>query len=1729
MPVATSEQSDFRPVLVPDLAGGLNTKLPATKVPPSQSPDLQNVTLRDGAVGRRGGFVPMIRRQPKANAIENIGFHSRAINNDAGFVDGDFLSVAGSMLAGHRQIQQLLVAEYTIEFFLRIDDLTLEHGGNAADGLGAPGANAPYDLRVRPILFKGPCKKTENVSQQGPTAGADMAWTQNVWGPTNTTDAMPYGIYLFNNAGTWEFRFSAHTRDTGAPAWQLRTVVSSTVPVIGRIYHIIAAFNAAEGRMRFRIGQLGGPFDDPTYTQDDTTWATAGITSSLGNSGPIQVFDCPQTFIETTNVGTSTVAPGLNLGGNNDGGYHFACKRFEGAIEDIAMHDADLIPDGSNTALDRHVKYDPEDLPTTVQQYWSMTEPGEACVKEMRGHGNHLFFCPSGPLYDGFDGSPNSAASWWFNGQNSYAVLDLLNNPNWRDFNGITTEGAAWATMVRQNKPHGIEVTFWPDAIEPGFEQVVAEAHVVLRIAIEKTGEIVGYCMNGAASPAVPQYQATRVASGVTITPGMRYQVALLRTKDAVDGDALTIIVNGASTTQVGLTPASNIAQPPGGVTVGMGAYRSSSYTADITAPVAPDVTVTANAFQLNTDQRSGFIGRVESFRVLAGSATQIPLYKDEGPDDWSYPQSRLWERESTTQTTPDHTDDLVSNVGPGHVIAPSGDQQNGYWLRYAIDDTDVAPSPDSYVLIAGQAHSFRLQGDGGMDTIAREQLTYHTFMRWTFDVDDRQTGDCGRFVRAAEIRNEGGSINADYNKAVHIQDSIAAEQMGVAGTLQKRCVEPDWFSDDSTHFVQRRYSSRLEPYRFKSPREVRPRWIEGLAFPRAGQVEVAALADMEREEDGERFLIMAARRQLYWVRSQWREATPFASDPVGSRCLWSFGAPDSHIVVPGTSANQELTNTNDQQIDVWLYPQDLDGLRLIAYKGDPDNQTPNYMVWSEDGFINVLGSMAGTTAFRLQTSEVALKVNAWNLLQIRMADPATLTVYIDGQFVAGAAVAGYDAFNSAANIQGNENLYLLGLPYGEETQTISYAAGGSSETFVFQGWKGYVTEFRARNVIDTALIPTLPLARFADSAATYYLLHLNDGSGWAVADSAGNTGTPGTTELDELVLIHEGLEESTGRRYDFVGYRNGLYLTNGLNDPLRINFRRFTHPNGPFLVRRLGIEQPAAPATMVKTTELNEAGTPTPPAMGAGIYDVWVAFVDEDGIESEPTLLVSHTKSGGTVTSLRLIDVPRSPDPQVVARQFYMSATGGGSAIKGLFLPDNTSRDVDISPPSVGDGIEATGRRQPAPRARHIAVSQGSVWLGHLPDAASGQNIFAVSDGLSPTWWPGARRQVVDSEDGKPITAIRPHLSRVYLFKRDSIWQVTLVGDTIPVPQLISKSIGLAGGVVNYDNLLYGAGDKGLHRFTGASTRYESMGLENDYLSLLDLDDEGLDRFFGAYYLPDSQYWLSVRERGDRTNHLVYVMQTDHVTQIHAVSQQPWMRMVVPEHSFLGTALDIATREVRLLLGTTSGQVLVLDASNTVDGAPSTGTLTGTATATSTTSLTMAGAAFDTIGFRLKGAVVRITDGVNVYERTIEANTATTLTWLSPIAGLSATPTFEIGSFHAYWSSPWMAPQRFGSFLRGGFVDLEFAPAPYQLTVETIAAVGTVTTQRAFPSAGAESHHVNMADGWATGPERTRDAQRGRYFRMRFGQRTPLQTFSVSAWQLRARPSGQRGGKSAT
>jgi hypothetical protein len=278
-----------------------------------------------------------------------------------------------------------------------------------------------------------------------------------------------------------------------------------------------------------------------------------------------------------------------------------------------------------------------------------------------------------------------------------------------------------------------------------------------------------------------------------------------------------------------------------------------------------------------------------------------------------------------------------------------------------------------------------------------------------------------------------------------------------------------------------------------------------------------------------------------------------------------------------------------------------------------------------------------------------------------------------------------------------------------------------------------------------------------------------------------------------------------------------------------------------------------------------------------------------------------------------------------------------------------------------------------------------------------------------------------------------------------------------------------------------------------------------------------------GAFQREESQYWLSVREIGARHNEVVLVLHT-------GIGQgQSWTKLRIPPHTAMESVLRRGTQRQVILVGTVHGQILEYAPEVLVDGHGATlqderpAILVGTASLGTTTSFQYAAGGFDVIGAGLRGTTVLI----NGVLRTIERNTTTTIYWREPLAA-AATGTFLIGGYEAWWTSTWMAPQKYGQFLEAKSIDLDFAPSDTVLTVLNQTAIGTgagvTTTTRAFPVAGAESREVSLAAGYTDQPLPVNTVRHGRYFRVRFGTSGHRNPWAVTGFGLRYDDTGIRG-----
>lgn len=1810
------------------LVGGLEASMPPHMLGPSESPDLLNVVLNNNGVEKRGGFVPLTREHPRLSSIKNRGHHARArIQNTGTAADSNILIVPGCAYAGHRQIYETLNLALAVEMFCRIDDLTTEHvgnqRGNALDEVYyTANDTTPFTIKVRPILSKGPAKRWYDADAvNGPAENNQIQWRipaspggTSYWGPGVAEASMPFCIYLYNNAGNWEFRVSWHSVLTGTNQFELLTIripFGTLAPRTDVTYHLI--FSMQHGlSATFRVGVFTDRISEPTYYSSSSIINTGGGAVTFSNyrapasftTGPIQLFDCPQEFIEAPTAVSTARPPGLALSGATDGGYWFACTRFEGSVEDVAIWSTHKLLAGATT-LDRGSKLDlSAQAQTDIVSYWSMAEPGMQFVREMTGRGNHLYFIPAGPIYDNTLGSPRSGtkACWWLNGQTSYIKPDLDyrpsntvadatagysafqedGHPNWRYrivgpaavTDVPSREVSFYQRMVLGNYGHGIEVTFWADSIEPRFEQVIMEVHGVLRLVIDVDGKLTGYCRNDATGASLNYlYQATggggghnHLASGFLIEPGRRYTVALYRD---TGGTTLRMIVNGVQVASTSVVANSANGWLVGGITIGMGSVTLNGYT-DSLAGAYPTTGTPPSPNQINIDPRSGFIGRVESARLLGGEYTSVPNYKHEDVDDYRIAQKGLWNTpsagsESILQLEAESGEEYSANLSPGHGLVTGG-KLVPFIDRFLI--------PRDYVAIYGNTNTNSNYGiapgvaliqSGGFvrDPAGSENgygvrhggvKTYHTIARWVFDIDDQDAAYAGSYKNRVEAYISGATTLFDTYRSTHFQLSNVTDEVGTLSCVLKCCIESDHFSLQyrgtgfGTPFVSLRRSGR--PYHYKAPTELAPTWAPGLARPLTGTNEIALIADWQHQQSNEKFLVVACDRQFYWAKPGWRNASPFVEpSPVS---VWAFGQPDDHIKMLATHSQQEMrksgANWSTLTVELWVHPQRLDGYRMIACKGDLSINQVNYAIGAIDGSLCVFGTSntaTATWAFREGTytgatlyPRATLRANAWNHVYVLLgqttstgAGSATVQAWVNGAKVTMTLDPNLTALTAFPPDGANFPLYIGGVP--EHQRTIA------APSFVKQwsSWCGFLSEFRSTNAEEAAFFSAANFGypkrvRYSDSASTYYLIHLNEGEEWSVANSAAaGAGDHGTLHLRELIQIDTNaaaIDSSKGYTYDHIVFRDELIVTNGVSYPQRIQFTSFSDPKGPFRRYRLGVDAPFSVEAIVTPFGFTE---PAPPATNPrnyyrqeGDYEIAVSFLTASGDESEPTTIARKTLTGTfTYCGFRVNYLPRSPDPQVVGRRIYVSAAGGGNPLFHSDIPDNETQDFQVYGPPAGDVVEV-GTRLPAPKARHITVGTGTVFLGYLTESAAGSNAFTFNDPASISYFPFANQLLVDSENGKAITGFRAHLGTLFIMKRDSTWHFSLQGVGNPTEAgaylfPVSESVGLPGGLVSFDNLLYGTGERGPYSFDGSNHVFLGRSLKDDYIAF-NLTDESMLAIDGAFERPNSQYWLSMRQDGASYNEYCYVLHTN------VGDRQQWTKLRLPKHTVLAGILLPTTQQQAIVIGTIHGQILRYASDVTIDGHGNTKQdnaltpLAGTVSSGTTTSfipVLAIGSALDTVGDGLRGCTVQV-NGLN---RTIERNTSTTIYFRDALPG-AASGDFLIGPFDSYWTSGWVDPQPYGRWLEARFLDLDFAASNTNLTIENHVA-HAIPVGRSFP-AGAETRNASLADGYLRQPLPVQTKNVGRYFRVRFSSNAQNDKWLVTGWGLRYGDAGVRG-----
>lgn len=1720
--------------------GGLATTRPPISLDPSQSPDLLNVVLKDGMVQRRGGFQPKFRDRMHRNCIKNEAF--RAVGRDkflaASTADVEYVTAAGCMVAGHRKIYEQQTG-LTFALWFSPGELVAEHGGNANAGAVATVWNgAPYTVQVSPILSKGPIKRSDDIVSAAATD----------WG-AHSNAGMPFCLYLFNNAGTWEYRLSAHVLVGGS--WTLQTVTSTVTVEEGALYHIIGVCSGT--RVALRIAKHYDDTPNSTSSISYTQNATAYTGTLAYNKCPIQVFDCPQRFIEDTSVGSATQRPGLDLGGSSDGGYWFACVRPDGKIQDISIWAGDL----TLSDLERRdeIEFDSQE---GLINLWSMGSYGRDVVKEETGRGNHLYLCPRGPIETDHGG--RDGGSWWFNGQTSYARIDC-DTPNWRARERGIRAGAMYDLVVN-NRPHGMVVDVWPDSIEPGAEQVIAEIHGVMKLVIDADGKFAAYVRDGVASCAtsIPAYSMTEIGAlyqgpltGTTVVEcGERYNVAVMFQMKDSSAAYLRLYVDGILEAEDGTynpstfasSASSGTGNAPGGVTIGFGSLQPTirgDYLID------DDM---ASPNELNTDSTSGFIGHVETFMIVASPKAALDEIRrsnaPEGVKDWAYQESGSYKNpmgvSTVSITTSDYSDeasspmDPVQYVGDGVLVRLASQREDGYPVVVTATPNAVNPGIYSMYGAHGPAETDPdtpgLFGHDQIDAVGG--TSFHTLCYYRFKSDDGRIGAAGSYVASEWVYDDvggGGPRVTDQQrspvKRVHLQTTSIFDQLGHLGVVTRCCVESDIISEDNasvfsaTADYRREITHRFRPYETRSPYELGVLWSAGMVPSPADANPVTALLDYEVQTDGRSIKIAGAGRQLYWAHPAWSE------DGV----LEWLGGAESYCYCRTSNVASSIvgTATKTQVVfSAWVRPTRLDDIRLIARKWDvvDDPSLANWLIAASDGAIIVMGSEGGTNVWMFHEGQTSgatpgqlsvsssLAIGKWSHLQVEIGGATpTVTVRVDGRVVpmldmntlTGALQ--HDAFGAKASDATDGDVFIGGMPRGRSKVTFPNSTGSPVE-LEFLSWHGSIAEVKIWSSIDTSRWPTgedgyVPAMGAEDPTALYEWM-MRDGSGSLIT----NTGTTaaatenGDVRIKEFYEIASGIEQEEDRTFRAVAFRDSLIMTNGAHDPLVVTWNGIS-ADDPLTVARLGTEAPIAPEAYVKLVTTTPGTT-----IVAGIYIVEMTYVTSDGGESEPTTLVSHELTGGPFDTVTILigNVPRSPDSHVVGCNIYVSATGGGEAVFQRFWPGH-SPEIEASVIPGATGLTTLpGTRLPAPKGRHVGIAGSALVLADLPEEESGQNAIAFSTPSDVSYFTLSSTALIDSEDGKAIIGIDHNMGQVFLSKRDSV-HVLAVGAIVSAlsaqaqMRLVYSSDGIGGGIQNVGNLLYGAGDRGVFVFNNSEPQLLTGEIDRTWRDEVLATDLGLYLMRGAFWRKHGQYWLSVRlESDDGSQTTILAVDTKTGT---------WTRHLVPAHSVMAILEDTVSQDPEVAIGTTDGRILVYNDEVDIDGASDeavaigdvtlseTGILTGSAT-----SLVDSGAVFPTALAGLAGAWVTIVTNAGTFSRKIARNWVNEIQWSEPIPGWTSHTSYTIGGFEAYWTSPWLSGNIRTRDQKLVGVQAEFEPRVGTLDVACATCAATMTPERDWPASGSyeELPAIDMSAGYTERPRTPRSMATGAYHRVKFG-----------------------------
>lgn len=474
----------------------------------------------------------------------------------------------------------------------------------------------------------------------------------------------------------------------------------------------------------------------------------------------------------------------------------------------------------------------------------------------------------------------------------------------------------------------------------------------------------------------------------------------------------------------------------------------------------------------------------------------------------------------------------------------------------------------------------------------------------------------------------------------------------------------------------------------------------------------------------------------------------------------------------------------------------------------------------------------------------------------------------------------------------------------------------------------------------------------------------------------------------------------TTGDLYpDFATANNLLFIVNGTDK------KKF---NGTVL-QNFGITAPASAPTLADS---GVAGSPN------GTYEARVTFYNSaTGAES------SAGPTSGTVTvASKKIDfssIPTSADSQVTSRKLYLRNTSTqANFYLATTINDNTTTTYQYNAADstlITLGPDTAENNPPPSGIKYLATHRSRLF-------AADDTTLYYSKVLFPEAFDPDFTESVNPNDGQKITAIHAAHDVLIIFKSSSMY--VLVGDD-PNDwsiRLVDSDIGCVShrSVVTVEGRTYFWSEQGPMVWDGEG-KPVPIGLP--YIaSTISADNLGfvsLSIICAAPDLTRQRVMFAVPGEGQVRNTLILPFNY----RLGVWESDIWDPIDVAS---LGVA-DDANGQPWVFIGGYGGQVFKWwNADN--DGVASGTTMSGTfvAGATSVSTITDAGAAFDTTGNGLKERKVTVIDSnglqVGSIRPHITSNTATSVTLHVSVTGLTigATYTYTIGGPAFELDTPW-------------------------------------------------------------------------------------------------------------